>query len=397
LRSVIYLQYTKPAAYPPVEHSGLILLKAGWDVHYLGVQSEGESNKLAFPEPLAQRQTLCRWTPPGWRQKIQFVRFTLAAVWRAIRRRPDWVYCSDMLSCPAGWLIRRLTRCRVLYHEHDSPSLEEGAGSGERGAASMFQRYLLSLRCRLGREADLVILPNQRRLDLFQVATGRQKPSLCVFNCPRKEEVGPQRVPLPRGARLRLAFHGSINGDRLPMALLPALACFRGMVELQIVGYTTVGSSDYLEGFLAEAKRLGIGGMVEYCGALPSRQDLLASSAKCNVGLAFMPLHGGDVNMAHMTGASNKPFDYLACGVALLVSARPDWEEMFVRPGYGLACNPTDAESIAAQLRWFVEHPSQTREMGGRGQNRVLNEWNYECQFAPILAELENGHSGRNT
>ena len=42
--SVIYLQYTNPANYPPLEHGGLILLNAGWDVHYFGIQSEGTSS-----------------------------------------------------------------------------------------------------------------------------------------------------------------------------------------------------------------------------------------------------------------------------------------------------------------------------------------------------------------
>jgi glycosyltransferase involved in cell wall biosynthesis len=127
-----------------------------------------------------------------------------------------------------------------------------------------------------------------------------------------------------------------------------------------------------------------LGKAVEFIGALP-RHDILEPASRCNVGLAFMPLQSGDVNMDNMTGASNKPFDYLACGLSLLVSARPDWEEMYVVPGYGLSCNPNDADSIAAQLRWFLEHPAETREMGGRGRQRILKEWNYESQFAPVL------------
>ena len=69
-----------------------------------------------------------------------------------------------------------------------------------------------------------------------------------------------------------------------------------------------------------------------------------------------------------MTGASNKPFDYLAYGLALLVSARPDWEEMFVRPDFGRTRDPFDADSIAEQLRWFLEHPLSTQAMGERGR-----------------------------
>jgi glycosyltransferase involved in cell wall biosynthesis len=401
-RSVLFLQYTSPANYPPLEHSGAILLRAGWNVHYFGIQSEGESNKLKFPEPLACRQTLWTWTPPGWRQKLQFLQFTSAAVWRAMYNRPDWVYCSDIMSCPAGWLIQRLTRCRVLYHEHDSPRDVQRAASVARGAAakvqrteteeagavvSRFQRFLLRVRRKLGREADLVVLPNRRRLQFFQETTRRQKPSICVFNCPRLDEVLPEKAPRLACSKLRLAFHGSINPERLPVALLPALAKFPGAIELQIVGYTTVGSSMYLSDFLGEAKRLRIDDQVNFVGALP-RKEVLARAASCDVGLAFMPLRGSDINMHNMTGASNKPFDYLACGLALLVSARPDWKAMFVQPGYARDCDPFDADSIAAQLHCFLLHQDVIREMGERGRQRILKEWNYESQFAQVLELL---------
>jgi glycosyltransferase involved in cell wall biosynthesis len=397
-----YLQYTNPANYPPLEHSGLILSKAGWDVRYFGIQSEGESNKLTFPEPLSRRLTLWRHCGPGIRQKLHFVAFTLAAFWRAFWQRPAWVYCSDLTSCPATLLILKLTRCKVLYHEHDSP--EDGgrkADDGQRTTddrppasdlrppTSGFQRLLLWTRQRVGREADLVVLPNGKRLELFVQTTGRQKRSLCVFNCPRKEEVMPPKATATAPGMLRLAFHGSINRDRLPLAVLEAMSLFPGRVQLSVVGYETVGSKGYMAEFLQTAERLGLGQAVEFVGALP-RCKIFQPASKCNVGLSFMPLHGGDVNMANMTGASNKPYDYLACGLALLVSNLPDWRKMFVEPGYGLACNPDDANSIAAQLRWFLEHPAETRAMGERGRQRIVDEWNYEGQFESVQTTLNN-------
>src|ERR1039457_1727025 len=111
-KRIHYIQYTNPSNYPPLEQSGLILLTAGWDVRYFGIQSEGESNKLKFPEPLASRQTLWKYKTPGIGQKLQYAAFTWTALWRAFWQRPAWVYCSDLMSCPAAWLILKLTRCR---------------------------------------------------------------------------------------------------------------------------------------------------------------------------------------------------------------------------------------------------------------------------------------------
>jgi hypothetical protein len=74
-----------------------------------------------------------------------------------------------------------------------------------------------------------------------------------------------------------------------------------------------------------------------------------------------------------------------ASGLGLLFGSN----EMYVLPGYGLSCNPNDADSIATQLRWFLEHPVETREMGGRGRQRILSEWSYERQFNPVKKEIE--------
>jgi glycosyltransferase involved in cell wall biosynthesis len=395
-KRVLYVQYTNPANYPPLEHSGLLLSKAGWDIRYFGIQSEGESNKLKFPEALASRQTLWRHQSPGIVQKLQFAAFTLAALWRAARHRPAWVYCSDLMSCPAAWLIGHLTRCSVLYHEHDSPEVGQPVLEGKNEinnsdlGMSAFQRFLLWTRRRVGREADLVVLPNEKRLELFIQATERQKESLCVYNCPRKEEVSSQNRQRNLRSILRLAFHGSINATRLPRAVLEAMSRFPGRVHLSVVGYETVGSNGYTASFLRAAEHLGLSKAVNVIGALPTRNAVLASASECDVGLAFTPIQDGDVNMANLTGASNKPFDYLSCGLGLLVSAKPDWERTFVDSGYGLSCNPDDPDSVARCLQWFMEHPDQLRRMGETGRHRILREWNYETQFAGVLKEMSN-------
>ena len=59
-----------------------------------------------------------------------------------------------------------------------------------------------------------------------------------------------------------------------------------------------------------------------------------------------MPKKSEDINMQNMVGASNKPFDYMACGLPLLVTDLPEWTSTFVEPGYARACNPDDTDVI---------------------------------------------------
>ena len=112
------------------------------------------------------------------------------------------------------------------------------------------------------------------------------------------------------------------------------------------------------------------------------------------MGLAFMPGDSDDPNMRNMVGASNKAFDYLAAGLALLVSDLPDWRAAFVEPGFGRASDAADADALAAAFGWFIDHPQERRAMGRRGRLRIEQDWNYDVAFAPILARLAGAVSG---
>jgi glycosyltransferase involved in cell wall biosynthesis len=240
----------------------------------------------------------------------------------------------------------------------------------------------------VGREVELVVLPNEKRLEFFTQTTERQRKSFCVFNCPRKEEVSAYLSP-KRNGDLRILFHGSINYNQPPLLLLDAMAKLGKAVALSVVGYPVRGSRDCMELFQQRARSLDLERNVRYLGALP-RYELMKVVKDSHVGLALFPLKTENLNLRHLTGASNKPFDYLACGLALLVSATPDWEEMFVHPGYGLSCDPMDAISIAKCLQWFLDHPDKMREMGECGHQRILKEWNYETQFIEVARKFSD-------
>ena len=166
------------------------------------------------------------------------------------------------------------------------------------------------------------------------------------------------------------------------------LASLPAGVTLKVVGYETVGFPGYIEQCRRRAMELGLAGRVTlFCGLL--RTELVALGRACDVGLAFATEHSDDINMKFMLGASNKFYEYLGNGLALLISETPDWKEAFVTPGYGLACDPTRVESLVEALRWLLDHPGERRAMGERGRQKVLAEWNYEHYFQPVLEFLE--------
>jgi glycosyltransferase involved in cell wall biosynthesis len=362
----------------------MLLAKRGWDVVFLGVRT---AHGFELPPASRVRSYRMKFVKGGWTQKLQYLAFFVWTLGWTLLWRPKWIYASDPLSCPVASWIRKLTGVRVLYHEHDSPTVANG---GKR-----FMRRVLQYRRKLAREAEVCVVPQLERLRKFQEDTGRVKQIFCVWNCPSLEEYNRLSAPLKREKpdncqRFIAYYHGSINSDRLPMALVAGASRFGGTVRLRIAGYETLSGVGYVRQMVEFAENNGAKDMIEYLGTLPGRQDLLDAASSADVGIALVPKGCDDINMQHMVGASNKPFDYMACGLPLLVATSAGWIETFVKPGYARACDPEDPNSVKTALRWYLEHAADRRKMGQRARDQIREVWNYEQVFAPVLAALEN-------
>jgi glycosyltransferase involved in cell wall biosynthesis len=375
---ILYIQYTNPAAYPPLQHSSRILAQAGCEVVFLGTHTDVvESLHFPFHPNIGVYQI--PFCSPGWRQKIHYLQYGLWVLLGVLRWRPEWIYASDLLTCPIAYGLSLISGIKVLYHEHDS---FHGASAG-----SLFIGLCLKARTKLAQQAVACILPNQGRLSQFCTQNPGTNAPLCVWNCPALEEVPGPQPDHSKHEDLWLLYHGSIVPDRLPLAVLDSLCLLPKSVKLRVIGYETRGYRGYMDEIMARASQLGLLERLEIREAMP-RQALLQWCAKSHIGLALMPLVSHDINMTSMIGASNKPFDYLACGLPLVVTDLPDWQAMYVEPGYGLACNPEDPESIAAAIGWYLDHPTEMRAMGEQGRRRILNDWNYEAQFAVVKNQI---------
>src|SRR5262249_35185681 len=120
-RRILYVQFTDPAGYPPLEHSSRILADRGWEVLFLGTGSSSNHGLRFPPHDRITIKTL-KFVAPGIAQKIQYLRFCIWVLIQYVLWRPQWVYASDALACPVAWLLQTVARARIIYHEHDSPT-----------------------------------------------------------------------------------------------------------------------------------------------------------------------------------------------------------------------------------------------------------------------------------
>jgi hypothetical protein len=170
---------------------------------------------------------------------------------------------------------------------------------------------------------------------------------------------------------------------------------------LHVVGYATYLHHDLIKKIQDYQEK----GLIKYYGPM-SRHKIWKIADECEVALCLMPTNGNDINLKHMIGASNKPFDALARGLAVVIADQPEWTQMYLgegdrtntkgdekrfkisEKGYGIAINPQNSSSIGAGLDWMLGNRRKLWEMGERGRIRIQEEWNYERTLKKVINHI---------
>lgn len=372
-RRILHLYYGNPASYPPILQGAELLAHSGWSILIIGTSGSSGVKHFEMRDLPNTKTILLEWSER--RGRFLFILFCLRAMAAAVRWRPGWIYASDPLASIPALAISVPLKARTIYHEH-VPARSNVTRS------RIFPVMVRARKTLIARSIATVVPGPWRKADL-----GPLPPDATVtvaHNAPLLRHV--VETSSASAATLALVYVGSIGPDRLPGALLHALNMLPETVTLEIIGYETIGTEGYSARLVALADDLGISDRVRFLGGM-SHDDAMVRIRDGHVGLCLFSPPPAEPD--HAATASNKPFEYLAAGLPLLVPDVRGWVEVFVAPGYGLACDPNDATSIQrAVLRW-LEDPRERVAMGASGRQRVLDEWNYEYQFGPIIDAME--------
>lgn len=367
-RVALFIQATEPGAYPPLINAAHIMAEAGWQVTFLAAPVAGKRLSVTPGPGIQVIDVAVR--PSHVLSKKAYLAYCRKAVVLARQLRPSVVYASDPTGALPGWLAAKFSGARLVYHEHDSPSAESDLHPVIRWARHW-----------AAKAAEIVIFPNAERGRIAQETIGFDAGKLqIVWNVPRLREL--PVIPKKKDAPLLLYYHGNISSNLVPENLLQAVASFDGKVLLHLIGYEAPGAKGYVNTILNKWNS-NDAIIVKYFGMIP-RNSLLDYAAKCHIGLALMPKNSDEFNLRNLAGASNKAFDYMASGLALIVSDMPEWQKMYVDQGFGLACDPDSVQSIISTISLYMENPSKIEIFSNSGRKKIIQDWNYENVFKKI-------------
>ena len=106
---------------PRVRAEAFALARKNWNIHIIAWDRLREHGDVKQEEGITVTWSKVRsGIEIGLRQALRLPIFWLDALWKACQLKIDIVHCHDLDTLPAGYLIARLKRARLIYDAHES-------------------------------------------------------------------------------------------------------------------------------------------------------------------------------------------------------------------------------------------------------------------------------------
>jgi glycosyltransferase involved in cell wall biosynthesis len=172
----------------------------------------------------------------------------------------------------------------------------------------------------------------------------------------------------------KICFPGLISEEWCHIELLTAIKD----IELEYVLCGPV-HQDYFE----EMKKHPAWKKVNYKGIV-SRAQVRTNICESNLGMALCrKLPNTDYDIG--TLGNTKLFEYMLQKRPVCCTNFILWEEIVTKYNCGVCIEPDQPDQIEETIQWFIKHPEETKQMGERGYEAVLSEYNWSTQEKILL------------
>ena len=177
---------------------------------------------------------------------------------------------------------------------------------------------------------------------------------------------------------------GEERKKRFTLIYAGGLTKIRGILELiNAMNYIKEGAELWLLGpwesekFRKECEALNGWKYTKYLGFL--KQEIVYSYFKiADIGIVnFLPVPN------HLNSMPNKPFEYMACSLPIIMSNFKYWRQTFKKSS--LYVDPSDPQAIAKTVKKLFEDKALMESMGALNQKLSRNEYNWEKESLKLV------------
>jgi glycosyltransferase involved in cell wall biosynthesis len=297
---------------------------------------------------------------------LNSVFYNLGSLLIGISIKPEIVYANDLNTLLAGYVIAKIMKAKLIYDSHEI--WLEGT---EYNKATRLKRYLwILIERHIIRRTDNIIVTTQMRADFLQEKYDLSK-VIVVRNCSPFQIIKPKnRIRKEFGISNStpiLIYQGLLNIERGILTLVDIVKAIPD-IALFIIGHGN--HTEELVNYINEnnlSERIIVKDSVGY-------QELLEYTASADIGLQLLK----NVCFNHYSTISNKVFEYIMSGIAIVASDFPEIRNIIETYNLGNVVNPDDKKQIKDAILKILSGDNLSNLKQNSANARYENSWEYE-------------------
>ncbi|MFZ2489570.1 MAG: glycosyltransferase family 4 protein [Anaerolineae bacterium] len=351
---------------------GYALTVIAWDREgrYPAVEQVDAGKGAAFT--VRRVQTVRSSYGAGLAQALRLPRFWLAA-WRQLNQlRPAVVHCHDFDTLPPGWLWAKLHRRVVIYDAHEYYTELQRPRLGGSRIGKLLLRLIGAAEQTLSRTSSAVVTVDERIARRY-----RNHRVVVIGHYPPPDFASPPVAG--HSAATTLVYAGRFSTDR---GLLVIAAALQRLAEqglhprVRLLGAWTDPAEQQA---FAVATR-GLEGQIEHAGWVPFEQ-IAAQLQQCDIALAVLqPIP------RYVAALPVKLFEYMACGLPVVISDFPANREVVATADCGLLVDPANVDAVSEALARLLADPAEAHRLGENGRRAFETRYNWQALEPRLLS-----------
>lgn len=171
-----------------------------------------------------------------------------------------------------------------------------------------------------------------------------------------------------------LIYVGGLTKIRGIKEICEATELAKGKVELQLLGKWE--SENFKKECLENKSK------INYLGLKPL-EEVFPIMKSADAGMAVL-YHVKN----HLNSKPIKAFEYMACGLPIIMSNIPYWEKIF--GASALFVNPNSIEKIKQKIEWVANNKKEAKKLGEKGKKEILEKYSWEAEAKKLVEVYKN-------
>ncbi|MFC1865289.1 glycosyltransferase family 4 protein [Chloroflexota bacterium] len=289
---------------------------------------------------------------------------------KALREKADVYHFHDDELLLIGFLLKLITRSKVIYDVHEDYSQT----ILEKSSCPFILRRLWSSTFNLAEKQisrifDHIVTATDHIANKFNGGA-----VTAITNYPLVEMIKPQNNTISKNPSL--IYAGQLTEIRGVSEIVQAMAFIDSSerVRLSLYGNYNPRSLRY-----RVCKLMGFE-KVDYCGWINQEQIWLKMAQSFAGVICIHPVGN------HICSMPNKLFEYMAAGIPVIASNFPLWKEIIEGNKCGVTVDPLKPKEIARAIDYLIRNPLKALKMGENARKAVIEKYNWQKESEKLLA-----------